>query len=56
MNYRLGGGSFCLSAINTAIREGKGYTYGIGSSFTGSTLGPFATIVEFVLVFTCTDQ
>jgi zinc protease len=42
MNYRLGGGSFA-SQLTQQLREGKGYTYGIGSSFTGSTLkGPFA--------------
>ena len=42
MNYRLGGGSFA-SQLTQQLREGKGYTYGIGSSFTGSTIkGPFA--------------
>ncbi|MFT5253106.1 MAG: zinc protease [Flavobacteriales bacterium] len=41
MNYRLGGGSFA-SQLTQQLREGKGYTYGIGSSFDGSTLkGPF---------------
>ena len=42
MNYRLGGGSFA-SQLTQELREGKGYTYGIGSSFDGSTIkGPFA--------------
>jgi zinc protease len=41
MNYRLGGGF--ASQLTQQLREGKGYTYGIGSSFDGSTLkGPFA--------------
>jgi len=41
MNYRLGGGSFA-SQLTQQLREGKGYTYGIGSSFDGSTIkGPF---------------
>ena len=41
MNYRLGGGSFA-SQLTQELREGKGYTYGIGSSFDGSnTKGPF---------------
>ena len=41
MNYRLGGGSFA-SQLTQQLREGKGYTYGISSSFTGSTnKGPF---------------
>jgi zinc protease len=41
MNYRLGGGSFA-SQLTQQLREGKGYTYGIYSSFTGSTnKGPF---------------
>lgn len=42
MNYRLGGGSFA-SQLTQQLREGKGYTYGVGSSFDGSmTKGPFA--------------
>jgi zinc protease len=42
LNYRLGGGSFA-SQLTQQLREGKGYTYGIGSSFDGSTFkGPFA--------------
>lgn len=41
MNYRLGGGSFA-SQLTQQLREGKGYTYGIRSSFSGSTIpGPF---------------
>ena len=41
MNYRLGGGSFA-SQLTQQLREGKGYTYGIGSSFNGSVnKGPF---------------
>lgn len=42
MNFRLGGGGFA-SVLTQELREGKGYTYGIGSSFRGSTLpGPFS--------------
>ncbi|MGZ9733969.1 M16 family metallopeptidase [Flavobacterium sp. GNP002] len=41
MNYRLGGGSFA-SQLTQELREGKGYTYGINSSFNGSVnKGPF---------------
>ncbi len=41
MNYRLGGGGFA-SELTQQLREGKGYTYGIGSGFSGSQLkGPF---------------
>ena len=41
MNYRLGGGGFA-SQLTQQLREGKGYTYGIGSRFSGSTIpGPF---------------
>lgn len=41
MNYRLGGGSFA-SQLTQQLREGKGYTYGIRSGFSGSTIkGPF---------------
>ncbi len=35
MNYRLGGGGFA-SRLTQELREGKGYTYGIGSGFSGS--------------------
>jgi zinc protease len=41
MNYILGGGGFA-SRLTQELREGKGYTYGIGSSFSGShAVGPF---------------
>jgi zinc protease len=41
MNFRLGGGGFA-SDLTQALREGKGYTYGIGSGFSGTRLpGPF---------------
>lgn len=41
MNYILGGGGFA-SRFTQQLREGKGYTYGIGSSFSGTNLtGPF---------------
>ncbi|MBC3846771.1 insulinase family protein [Winogradskyella echinorum] len=35
MNYRLGGGSFA-SQLTQELREGKGYTYGIRSGFSGN--------------------
>ncbi len=35
MNYRLGGGGFA-SRLTQELREGKGYTYGIGSDFTAT--------------------
>lgn len=35
MNYKLGGGGFA-SKLTQELREGKGYTYGIGSGFSGS--------------------
>ena len=42
MNYILGGGGFA-SRLTQELREGKGYTYGIGSGFSGSNLpGPFS--------------
>ncbi|RMB62955.1 insulinase family protein [Dokdonia sinensis] len=42
MNYRLGGGGFA-SELTQELREGKGYTYGIGSRFSGTTIpGPFS--------------
>ena len=34
-NYRLGGGGFA-SRLTQQLREGKGYTYGIRSSFNAS--------------------
>jgi zinc protease len=41
LNYILGGGSFA-SRLTQELRERKGYTYGIRSSFSGSTRrGPF---------------
>ncbi|VAV86074.1 Protease, insulinase family, partial [hydrothermal vent metagenome] len=36
MNYRLGGGGFA-SQLTQQLREGKGYTYGIRSGFSGTT-------------------
>jgi zinc protease len=35
MNYRLGGGGFA-SRLTQQLREGKGYTYGVRSSFNGT--------------------
>jgi zinc protease len=41
MNYKLGGGGFA-SRLTQELREGKGYTYGIRSGFSGSDIaGPF---------------
>ncbi len=41
MNYILGGGGFA-SQLTQELREGKGYTYGITSGFSGSSVpGPF---------------
>ncbi|CAN5187641.1 pitrilysin family protein [soil metagenome] len=41
MNYILGGGGFA-SRLTQELRERRGYTYGIGSGFSGSDLqGPF---------------
>lgn len=37
MNYRLGGGGFA-SILTQELREARGYTYGIRSSFSGSTI------------------
>ncbi|TCK68769.1 zinc protease [Winogradskyella wandonensis] len=37
MNYRLGGGGFA-SQLTQQLREGKGYTYGIRSRFSGDDL------------------
>lgn len=36
MNYRLGGGGFA-SRLTQELRESKGYTYGVGSSFSGGS-------------------
>ena len=42
MNYRLGGGGFA-SDLTQVLREGKGYTYGVGSGFQGGHYpGPFS--------------
>jgi len=43
MNYRLGGGGFA-SQLTQQLREGKGYTYGIFSRFSGSKLPGTFTI------------
>ena len=41
MNFRLGGGGFA-SQLTQVLREQKGYTYGIGSFFSGTNLpGPY---------------
>lgn len=41
LNYRLGGGGFA-SQLTQELREGKGYTYGVGSGFSGTNIvGPF---------------
>ncbi len=41
MNYILGGGGFA-SRLTQELREGKGYTYGINSNFSGTdAAGPF---------------
>lgn len=41
MNFRLGGGGFA-SDLTQVLREQRGYTYGIGSGFSGTELaGPF---------------
>ncbi len=41
MNYKLGGGGFA-SRLTQELREGKGYTYGIRSGFSGTDIaGPF---------------
>ena len=46
MNYILGGGSFA-SQLTQELREGKGYTYGIYSSFSGSQdPGPFRIFTQ----------
>lgn len=43
MNYILGGGGFA-SRFTQELREGKGYTYGIGSGFSGTDLPGAFTI------------
>lgn len=43
INYRLGGGGFA-SKLTQELREGKGYTYGIRSSFSGSEVAGTFTI------------
>ena len=43
LNYRLGGGGFA-SQLTQQLREGKGYTYGIGSGFSGSNIKGAFTI------------
>lgn len=43
MNYRLGGGGFA-SRLTQELREGKGYTYGIRSAFSGT-----ANVGEFLI-------
>ena len=41
MNFRLGGGGFA-SDLTQILREGKGYTYGVRSGFSGTSYpGPF---------------
>ncbi|MEC7469342.1 MAG: insulinase family protein, partial [Pseudomonadota bacterium] len=41
MNYKLGGGGFASRLMQT-LREGKGYTYGVRSGFSGTDIpGPF---------------
>ncbi len=44
MNYILGGGGFA-SQLTQQLREGKGYTYGIGSGFSG-TKSPGAFTIQ----------
>ncbi|WP_347922341.1 pitrilysin family protein [Pontimicrobium sp. SW4] len=43
LNYRLGGGGFA-SQLTQELRESKGYTYGIGSGFSGSNIKGAFTI------------
>jgi zinc protease len=47
MNYILGGGGFA-SRLTQQLREGKGYTYGINSSFAGSKSAGTFTIASGV--------
>ncbi len=46
-NYILGGGGFA-SQLTQQLREGKGYTYGIGSDFDGTAAGGTFTIASGV--------
>ena len=43
LNYRLGGGGFA-SQLTQQLREGKGYTYGISSRYSGSPLSGTFTV------------
>ena len=46
MNYILGGGGFA-SRLTQELRESKGYTYGVNSSFTGTKAkGPFSIFTQ----------
>ncbi len=47
MNYILGGGGFA-SQLTQQLREGKGYTYGIGSNFSGTNSPGAFTIASGV--------
>lgn len=47
MNYILGGGGFA-SQLTQELREGKGYTYGIGSRFSGTKAAGAFTISSMV--------
>ena len=47
MNYILGGGGFA-SRLTQELREGKGYTYGIGSGFSGTDVPGTFTIFSGV--------
>ncbi len=47
MNYILGGGGFA-SQLTQQLREGKAYTYGIGSGFSGTTRPGAFTIASSV--------
>ncbi len=47
MNYILGGGGFA-SQLTQQLREGKGYTYGINSAFSGTTSTGAFTIASSV--------
>jgi zinc protease len=47
MNYILGGGGFA-SQLTQQLREGKGYTYGINSAFSGTNSAGAFTIASSV--------